>query len=39
MKTKPDIHGMQVDDDLMYCGTESQPFPAYSSLYFLIYLL
>ena len=32
------IYGMTVNDGLMYCGTEMQLFPAYSSLYFL-YLL
>lgn len=26
-------YGMKVDDDLIYHGIESQPFPAYSSMY------
>ena len=24
------MFGMQVDDDLLYCGIENQPCPAYS---------
>ena len=27
------IFGMQVDDDVLYCGIANQPSPAYSSLY------
>ena len=27
------IFGMQVDNDVMYCGIANQPSPAYSSLY------
>ena len=27
------IFGMQVDDDVLFCGIAKQPFPAYSSLY------
>ena len=27
------IFGLQVDDDLFYCGNGNQPSPAYSSLY------
>ena len=27
------IFGMQVDNDVLYCGIVNQPFPAYSSLY------
>ena len=30
------IYGMKVNDGLMYCGTEMQLFPAYSSLYFFL---
>ena len=27
------IFGMQLDDDMLYCGIANQPSPAYSSLY------
>ena len=27
------IFGMQVDNDVLYCGIAKQPSPAYSSLY------
>ena len=27
------IFGMQVDNDVLYCGIATQPFPAYSTLY------
>ena len=27
------IYGMQVDNDIFYCGIANQPSPAYSSLY------
>ena len=27
------IYGMQVDNDVLYCGNANQPSPAYSSLY------
>ena len=27
------IFGMQVDNDVLYCGIANQPSPAYSSLY------
>ena len=27
------IFGMQVDNDVLYCGIVNQPSPAYSSLY------
>ena len=27
------IYGMQVDNDVLYCGIANQPSPAYSSLY------
>ena len=27
------IFGMQVDNDVLYCGNANQPSPAYSSLY------
>ena len=26
------IFGMQIDNDVLYCGIENQPSPAYSSL-------
>ena len=32
------IFGMQVDDDLLYCGIENQPSPAYLSLYLSSFL-
>ena len=32
------IFGMQVDDDLLYCGIENQLSPAYSFLCLLIFL-
>ena len=33
MQARMLIFGMQVDDDLLYCGIEDQPSPAYLSLY------
>ena len=27
------IFGIQIDDDMLYCGIANQPSPAYSSLY------
>ena len=32
------IFGMQVDNDVLYCGIANQPTPAYSSLYLSIFL-
>ena len=32
------IFGMQVDNDVLYCGIANQPSPAYSSLYLSIFL-
>ena len=32
------IFGMQVDNDILYCGIANQPSPAYSSLYLSIFL-
>ena len=32
------IFGMQVDNDIMYCGIANQPSPAYFSLYFSNFL-
>ena len=32
------IFGMQVDNDVLYCGIAIQPSPAYSSLYLSIFL-
>ena len=26
-------YGLQIDDDMLYCGIANQPSPAYSSLY------
>ena len=31
------IFGMQVDNDVLYCGIANQPTPAYSSLYLSIF--
>ena len=33
MQVRVIIFGMQVDNDVLYCGITNQPFPAYSSLY------
>ena len=33
MQARMLIFGMQVDDDLLYCGIENQPSSAYLSLY------
>ena len=33
MQAREVIFGMQVDNDVLYCGIASQPSPAYSSLY------
>ena len=32
------IFGMQVDNDVLYCGIATRPSPAYSSLYLSIFL-
>ena len=32
------MFGMQVDNDVLYCGIANQPSPAYSSLYLSIFL-
>ena len=32
------IFGMQVENDVLYCGIVNQPSPAYSSLYLSIFL-
>ena len=33
MQVRVVIFGMQVDNDVLYCGIANQPSPAYSSLY------
>ena len=33
MQARVFIFGMQVDNDVLYCGIVNQPSPAYSSLY------
>ena len=33
MQARVFIFGMQVDNDVLYCGIANQPSPAYSSLY------
>ena len=33
MQARIGIFGMQVDNDVLYCGIVNQPSPAYSSLY------
>ena len=33
MQARVVIFGMQVDNDVLYCGIANQPFPAYSPLY------
>ena len=33
MQARVVIFGMQVDNDVLYCGIANQPSPAYSSLY------
>ena len=33
VKARVVIFGMQVDNDVLYCGIANQPSPAYSSLY------
>ena len=33
MQARRVIFGIQIDDDMLYCGIAKQPSPAYSSLY------
>ena len=33
MQAREDIFGMQVDNDVLYCGIANRPSHAYSSLY------
>ena len=33
MQARRVIFGIQIDDDMLYCGIANQPSPAYSSLY------
>ena len=33
MQARVLIFGLQIDDDMLYCGIANQPSPAYSSLY------
>ena len=33
MQARVVIFGMQIDNDVLYCGIVNQPSPAYSSLY------
>ena len=38
VQTRVFIFGMQVDNDILYCGIANQPTPAYSSLFLSIFL-
>ena len=33
MQARKIIFGIQIDDDMLFCGTANQPSPAYSSLH------
>ena len=33
MQARVVIFGIQIDDDMLYCGIANQPSPAYSSMY------